>query len=285
MLTQRTLLAAVTTLALVAVPRSLPAADRIPLQALGSGLVAVQVEIAGTRLRMLVDTGATHSLIRATIAERLHLAPRARLPLHTATGVVEGLCAGTIPVRVGGVTVPVDCLGWSRDFDEAAFGDVLDGVLAADALAALPVLIDPGRGHLVLGEGALAVTGVEVPLALVEGRPAVALVPRGADGDRPLQLVVDSGADELVLFGAVAATAQAEGATRVATLTGGRQVEVAPVQPFSGLRRSPRRALLLPAVTDRGEDGLLPLSAAGPVAFDWRRGVAILGARQAALGR
>jgi len=280
MLTRRGLLGVVTILVLAAAPRSLPAAEWIRLQALGDGLFAAPVEISGVRLRMLVDTGATRSLVRATVAERLDLTPRARFALHTPTGVVEAVCAGPVPVQLGSVTVPVECLGWSRTLDESAFGDTVAGVLAADALAALPVLIDPVRGRLVLGEGALAATGEEVPLTLADGRPMVTLSAPGlGGGPRQLRLVLDSGAGELILFGSAAAATHAGGTTHLATLTGGRRVAVGVAPRLKGIHRAPKRALLLPGVTDRGEDGLLPLSATGPVAFDWRRGVAILGAR------
>ena len=286
MLARHALLVVMTTLILAAAPRSLPAANTIRLRALGDGHVAAPVEIAGSPLRMLVDTGATRSLVRATVAERLHLTPRARFALHTPTGVVEAVCAGPIGARLGSVTVSIECLGWSWALDDTAFGGALDGVLAADALAALPVWIDPGRRRLVLGEEALAVTGEEVPLALVEGRPVVTLSTRGVGGvPRRLRLVLDSGASELILFGSAAAATQATGATRLATLTGRRRVAVAATPGLESLRRAPRRALLLPSVTDRGEDGLLPLSAVGPVAFDWRRGVATLGARATGFGR
>lgn len=280
MLARRGILGVVTTLLLASAPRSLEAVDWIRLQPLGDGLFAAPVEIAGASLRMLVDTGATRSLVRATVAERLNLTPRARFALHTTTGVAQAVCAGPVAIRLGSVTVSAECLGWSRALDETAFGQGLDGVLAADALAALPLLIDPGRGRLILGPEALAVAGETVPLTLVEGRPAVTLTPRAVAGEpRELLLVIDSGASELILFGAAAAATQPAGAIHLATLTGGRRVAVGAPRRLPGLLRPPRRSLLLPAVTDRGEDGLLPLAATGPVAFDWRRGVAILGAR------
>ena len=278
MLVRRSIVMA-TTLLLVTT-RSLPAVDRTPLRTLGDGLFAVPVEIAGAPLHMLLDTGANRSLIWAPVAEQLHLTPRARFPLQTPNGAVDAVCAGPIAVRVGGVSLAIDCLGWSSELEVTALGERVSGVLGADALASLPVLLDLGRGRLVLGTEALAVVGFEVPLTLVEGRPAISLAAPSAAGEaRRLRLVLDSGANDLVLFGSAAASARTGGSTRMATLTGSRQVETAEAPRLGGLNRSPRRAVLLPDVADRDEDGLLPLSAAGPVAFDWSRGVAILGAR------
>jgi len=250
----------------------------VELTSLGDGLVAAPVVVAGERLDMLVDTGASRSLLRAVVAERLGLRPRARFDLHTPTAVVQAVCAGPVAARLGGESLSIDCLGWSRELGDAAFAAGVDGVLGMDAMRGVPLRIDVPRRHLIVGAAALRVIGSEVPLVLAEGRPALVLRARtGGWRGRDLRLVVDSGTSELILFGSAGAVG-GKGVVHLETLDGHHPVRTAPA-PRLGLQRPVRRALLLPGVTDRAEDGLLPLAALGPVAFDWRRSVAILGGR------
>jgi hypothetical protein len=272
-------------LLLTGTPAPLRADDSIRLQRLGGGLLAVPVKIARTRFLMLLDTGATRSVVPVAVANRLHLTPRARFVMQTPTGSATAFCAGPVTVRLGSSEVEIPCLAWSPDLDRAAFGDRIEGVLAADALIGGPIRIDARHRRLVLGRQALAVTGREVPLSLVEGRPAVALETRmAAAGLAHLRFVLDSGANQMILFGQ-AARARATKTTELTTLNGNRHVGIGPAPRLQIVPRAPRRAVLLPAVTDRQEDGLLPLSALGSVAFDWQRQVAILGAWEKGFAR
>lgn len=262
----------------------LHAAESVPLQPLGRGLFAVPVEVDGQPLRMLLDTGASRSLIRPRIAAALHLTPRARIALHTPAGVIGmAECGGPTSLVLGGRTLTLECIGWSTEIDLDAVKSGIDGVLAADVLASLPIHIDWNRRLLTVGPDALSVSGREVRLELVEGRPSLTLTP-GAIGRRDTRwsLVVDSGASTMVLFGEAASAVSGPrvSAARVSTVSGQRRALWGMVPRLRGLQRPPRQALLLPGINDRVEDGLLPLAAVGSVAFDWRRGVAILGARR-----
>jgi hypothetical protein len=123
-----------------------------------------------------------------------------------------------------------------------------------------------------------------VALVLSEGRPAVVFgipgVGGGGGGPATLRLVLDSASDAVILFGAAAAVVEPRrGDVELETLAGSRRVATGAPPRLAGLRRQPRHAFLLPELVDRQEDGLLPLSAVGAVAFDWQRGVAVLGAR------
>jgi len=267
-------------LILITAPPPIRADDSIRLQSLGEGLLAVPVEIARTRLLMLLDTGATRSFVPAAVARHLHLTPRARFVMQTPTGAATGFCAGPITARLRNSDVEIPCLAWSPDLDADAFGGRVEGILAADALTGAPVRIDVRRRRLVVGRRALSVTGREVPLSLVEGRPVVAFEARvAAAGPVRLRFVLDSGANQMVLFG-LAARARVTERTELTTLNGGRHVGIGLAPRLRMVPTAPRRAVLLPAVIDRHEDGLLPLSVLGSVAFDWRRKVAILGARE-----
>jgi hypothetical protein len=158
----------------------------------------------------------------------------------------------------------------------------LDGVLGADALTGRPLLLDVGRSRLVVGATRRDVAGEEVALTLVEGRPAITLDVAAGSGQRSgsLLLVLDSTADQLVLFGGVAARRPRSGGDRLTTLAGSLAAAVGPPPRFAGIRRPPRRALLLAEVVDRREDGLLPLAAVGPDLLDRERGIAVLDARR-----
>ena len=129
---------------------------------------------------------------------------------------------------------------------------------------------------LVIDPPAAALRGTEVPLDLEAGRPALVL---SAQPGRRLRLVLDSAAEDLVLFGDAAARVRVERLVGLATLTGGRRAGVGAAPRLHQLPRPPRRALLAPDVDGRGEDGLLPLAAVGRIALDWARGVAVLAPR------
>ena len=265
------------TAALLVAIGSLPclAEEVIPLRGIGGGLLTARVEIAGEPLWMLVDTGATRSMLRAAVASRLHLKPRARFELATTGGVAEGLCAGPVAARLGTTELAIDCLGWSVAADVTAIDPDLDGILAADALTARPLLIDVRAGILVLDPDPARLGGPTVPLSLEAGRPTLTLA-AGDDG-ATLRLVLDSGAGDLVLFGPAAAAVPPRRQVGLETMTGTRGATIGAPPRLRQLRRAPRQALLLPDLTDRGEDGLLPLAAVGSVALDWQRGVAVLG--------
>jgi hypothetical protein len=270
------LLLAASLLATAVAPRG-GAAATVPLRPLPGGLFAASVEVEGEALWMIVDTGATRSMVRSEVAARLDLKPRARFRWETAAGAADGLCAGPVAARIGATRLLVDCLGWSAAADAAELGPGIAGVLGADALVGRPLLLDPRRALLELDGDVAVLAGTTVPLALVEGRPVLTLGKAG--GGAGLRLVLDSAAEELVLFGRAAAAVPARGAVGLATLRGSRQAAVGPAPRLIGLPRPPRRAVLLPDVGDRGEDGLLPLAAVGTVALDWRRGVAVLADR------
>lgn len=271
-------LLAITILSIV--PPALHAVS-VPLKDLGGDLIAAPVEIAGVRLRMLIDTGTTRSLVRPVVAQRLHLIPRARFVLQTPTARRDAVCAGPVKAKIGGFALTIACLGWSSAIDRLHLGSSVDGILAADALVGLPIRIDLSRRMLIVGPGALSVTGKEVPLEVVEGRPVVD-VPAGGILARvgSLRLVLDSAANQLVLFGG-AAQALARRQVGWSTLNGESRVAIAMAPRIQGLSRRVRRAVLLPQVRDRRENGLVPLTLVGSVALDWGRGVAILDAHEA----
>jgi hypothetical protein len=268
-------------LALLAFPTLAAAADPVPLRLLDGGLLAAPVRIGDRVLWMLVDTGATRSRVSADVARQLDLTPRARYVLQTAEGVAECVCGGPVAARVGDSILVIDCLGWSVGDEKAALRPGVAGVLGADALAGRSLLLDPVRRRLVLDPPIGELAGEVVSFTLEQGRPTLTLpiAAEGGVGPPSLRLVLDSAADALILFGPAAGVPRGRGQVDLATSTGTVRAAFGAAPRLVGLRRTPRQAVLLPEVTDRGEDGLLPLAAIGAVALDWERGVAVLNAR------
>jgi hypothetical protein len=170
----------------------------------------------------------------------------------------------------------------------------LDGVLGSDLLHGLDVWIDPLAGRLrVDAPGALGgrYAGTTVRLETIAGRPALAIELLDLDR-RPVtvRLVVDSGADSVLLFGRLAerlAAARGAGlarATGLATAHGAGAVSGVPIgrARCGDAKLRLGAALLLPEVRGRIEDGLVPLDRLGPVLFQLAGERAVLGARPGA---
>lgn len=256
-----------------------------------AGLPVLAAELGGETLRFVLDTGTSRSMIAASVAERLRLPARARFPVAAAAGPERmALCAGPLAVRVGGLALAIDCLGWVPEERLLAGAEEVDGLLGADALAAVDLWIDPRRNRIRLAPpGTLApwVEGERLPVELVELRPAIAVaLPGLGRGAERARLVIDSGADRTLLFGALArraarAPGAAAAAGRLTTAAGSVGLALLPLGPMraGGSRFDLGTAGILPAIADRHEDGLLPLAALGPVLFDLAGGFVLLDAR------
>ena len=269
-----------------------PPGVRVPLDPIAGGW-AVSVEVDGRQLRLLLDTGSSRSYVRREVAVSLNLRPHARFEIVDAAGSSVGVCAGPVPVRLGVYATSVECLSWrpqSVSGEAALLPRGVDGILGADAFTGGRVLIDPESGSLTVGGPELDswVEGTEAVSGVFEGRFWIELrtVANRAGSARALRLVIDSGADQTLLFGAAArvleyAAIDATSALRLVTLSGTRRVRAVRLpQLVSGdwrLRRG--SALLLPEVRDRQEDGVVPLSRLGALYIDAPAGRVVLGAR------
>lgn len=275
---------------LLAIPSTLaalePPGTALRIDRSRDGLPVLAVELGGETLRAILDTGTTRSMIAAGAAERLGLVARARFEIATATGPVRhALCAGPLAVRLAGLEVAVDCLGWVPGEARLAGAPDVDLLLGADALGSVALWLDLASGRArVAAAGALAswVRGERLAAERIEGRPAVAATLAGST----LRLVLDSGADAPLVFGAAARTASAayRGPRRSARLETAAGSVTREAFEVGSVRLGRTRAeggwgLLLPEVADRGEDGLLPLAALGPVLLDLSSGVVVVGAR------
>jgi hypothetical protein len=244
-------------------------------------------------LRLGLDTGTSRTLVSAVAAIRLGLSPREPLSISSAAGPPRpGLCGTGPALHLAGLALVPDCLGWLPDERVVAGAEDLDGILGADLLAQFDLWIDirsaPVRARFA-PPGSLEpwTAGERLPLVSIGRRPAIAARLAGLRRDgSAVRLVIDSGADSLILFGAAALQTLAasrherlEG--QLASATARRDVATVPMSGFrsAGSLFQVPWAGLLPQVQDRAEDGLLPLNALGPVLLDLSNGVIVANAR------
>jgi predicted aspartyl protease len=270
-----------------------PAGDARVLQCSARGLPVVDVDVDGARLRLGLDTGTSRTLISADAAERLHLVPRGRFSLATAGDASAiGLCAAVPNVRVAGIRLAADCLGWLPSERRLAGAEDLDGIFGADLLPQLDLWIDlgrcPVRARLAPPGSLAAVTdGTHLRIELIERRAVVDAEIAELRPPAGIRLVLDSGSNGLILFGQAAArldvaTRGLQTGARVESAVAVRDVAVAPIHGvrIGALRLDDVRAAgLLPAIVNRSEDGLVPLSALSPVLLDLSNRLVVARAR------
>jgi hypothetical protein len=122
----------------------------------GRGVWVVPVEIGGTRVRLILDTGAERTLLTEAAVARLGMV---RDPHHeTRTFAIGGLSTGADALvtsfAVGGAYLPVPSVTVGQFALPERVGPPLDGLLGADVLSAFDVDIDTqaarrhGRGRI-----------------------------------------------------------------------------------------------------------------------------------------
>ena len=112
-------------------------------------LLLVKVKVNGEGPFVLaLDTGASHSLLSASAAERLALKPTGTLPVTGAGGVLETQMAQAT-IRFGAAEQKVTVLvSGAVDQIAAAAGSPLDGVLGADIFGRGTLTIDYAKGRV-----------------------------------------------------------------------------------------------------------------------------------------
>ena len=107
------------------------------------GHVLVDAELTGTRtatVRMLVDTGATHSVIPPDLARRLGVTrTKWKLRVGLADGTKRSMHCGLVRVRVAGREAGDTVLIGPRG---------IEPLLGVEALEALGLAVDPRSGKL-----------------------------------------------------------------------------------------------------------------------------------------
>ncbi len=267
----------------------------VRLRRVAPSLVAAPVTIGGAERWLLLDTAAKRSLITRHLADELGLVPRQRLTVLSPLGEIrQAVCAGPVELRVGGVVLLVDCVGWVPNGSDMPFSSGTEGILGVDALRQVEILLDGPRERMwVAPPGGLApwVTGDIVPIRFCEGLPAIGveMQRRGERTGRPAVLIVDSGASTPLIFGATAqALATGERRTRryeLVTVSGrGPSQSADIVITFRTGRASLATAMLVPDFRNREEDGLFPANLLGKFLLDLPASRLVLDAHWAARG-
>jgi predicted aspartyl protease len=163
----------------------------LPLRCAGHTLILEAVYLNGQGpFRMMVDTGNASSLIRPQVAQKLGARATYSVEQVTSAGVRRAAVMVIDRLTVGPVI--------DRQI-EALVGavamDGVDGVLGQSWLVRHDYLLDYRSRRLVL-DGVAPEGAIRTDLRSMDGRPAVAALVDGV----ALDLVVDSGADILVLF-------------------------------------------------------------------------------------
>jgi clan AA aspartic protease (TIGR02281 family) len=128
-----------------------PASISVPLERLGS-LFVVTIQINETRLaKLILDTGASHTILSHAIARELGLfsrRPVASVTMHTVGGSVQADMVQVDSIRIGGAEVRNSIVA-IHDLPDAP-SDV-EGLLGLSVLHQFEVTLDTARSRLHLG--------------------------------------------------------------------------------------------------------------------------------------
>jgi hypothetical protein len=257
----------------------------VPFQPAPSPYVVVRVPIKGASCAALIfDTGTSVPVLSRQLAASLGLTSGRPVRLTTLTGEAHGV-AGPIAglgFDIGGAgrhveaiavdpAVPPGLAPWAR------------GIHGHSLLSDADYVMDYSARRIVLAppSGLFSyIRGRRERLEWVDGRPAVTLLIAPASGvPFRARFVVDSGIDRVTLFGRAALRAGGGNGrlVRVVDLFGSGLFPAVAVSIEAGKRRVETVAVLQAGVTDRTEDGLLPMSLFTSVYVSAAEHVVVLG--------
>jgi predicted aspartyl protease len=240
------------------------------------GRIAVAVRINGAGpFRFRVDTGASRTVVSARLSTQLRLVPAGQSRTITQTGQAQRDLVRIDELSLAGADASVSSmLALVVGSHEWHAAGVLDGLLGQDVLGHWTYTIDYVAGRLLLGGSGSLPPDRAVRLTLTRASAGlIAVLPQpGAD---PLQLVPDSGADRLVLFGAPRPPGTAITVlevVRVRSVTGEALARLVRIDDLrvGRIRIRNHEGLLLDAGPRDGTmgDGLLPLHLFARVTFN-----------------
>jgi len=172
--------------------------DSIPVKVYQGFLVVAEGQFGRTseRQNFILDTGTSPSILNIDIAKHLGL-PLSRAKLSAIGGESE-VYAATLPeIRLGplqAVSVPVLVADLSRR--EHDFKMPIAGILGMDVLGKISFRLDYGKQLIEFGEADPA--GIPVNLSTRADLPITEI----NVGGKILRLLVDTGTDRMMLFGA-----------------------------------------------------------------------------------
>lgn len=128
-----------------------PASISVPLERLGS-LFVVTIQVNETRLaRLILDTGASHTILSHAIARELGLfsnPPVASVSMHTVGGSVQADMVRVDSIRIAGAEVR-NSIAAIHDLPDAP--PDIEGLLGLSVLHQFEVTLDTARNRLHLG--------------------------------------------------------------------------------------------------------------------------------------
>lgn len=233
----------------------------VPLERAADGDTPVlSFQTAHGTVRLLIDTGASSSMVTPRLAARLALSTRTMAAdafamagggtgcasLQAATTELPRLTLRSVrqlpgspqperrdALRIEGLEALVIAAG--------ALPPGLDGVLGAPTLRQLPFLVDPGRGRVVLGTEAHSQVGppfptgrLRLPLRWHLGVPLLSL----STVNGPVAALVDTGAEGLFLTPTLASRLHPLGTAQPLRLVGFCGEQPALRQPLAGVALS-----------------------------------------------
>jgi hypothetical protein len=201
--------------------------------------------------RFLVDTGSNVNLIETGIARRIGMNATFQVDLGSATGNVPASGSDGNEVALDSVKADEQKFLFSRlDTIHNVLADV-QGVLGQWFLARFDYTLDLQGKFFAFGRQDRS--GTRSPFKMINARP---VVPTSL-GD----LVLDSGATRLTLFG-IRATTSADVRSEIRTVAGSRQIGLVPGKSLAigGRKVWYGDAVALPNRSEPSVDGLLPLS-------------------------
>ncbi len=165
-----------------------PEAGWIPLTITKEGLPSVPVEVAGKQGRMVLDTGASSSVLFDDAMARLDVRPVGAVPVQGAAASGSALVYRLRALTVAGRSRPLAPVGLQRPGPLAG----IDGILGADWLAGAVLDMDAPKGRVAIRERMAGgePTDVVVPFRQ-QGR---ILLFAGQLNGHAVTLVLDSGA-------------------------------------------------------------------------------------------
>ena len=258
-------------LLLATAPRMWAASTSFVLGDQGGVVVAVTLDGEGP-FKMLLDTGATHSVLTADIVGQIGAKAVAQASVFSPAGSMERPIVEVDTLSIGPITVDMIFPSVAAAGAYGAKGEI-KGLIGQDVLAGLRYTLDFRRRQIEWHDATPPYDGMWLPLSFEHGRFLVAF-PQAVG---TLRLVPDSGSGGLVLF-------EAHCRETVQTVETGETVELA----TAAGRRLARSVLLpvlrigdrtlrdVPAVSISGHDvahpgagdGLLPLHIFDRVTFD-----------------
>lgn len=200
---------------------------RLPLErAAGGDTPVLPFQATAGSVRLLLDSGASSTMVTPELARRLGLASRPMPDGGAALAGAGGDCALPAARRTRLPTLSLAGMRLERLeallLPIAALPPGVDGVLGVPTLRRLPVWVDPGGGGLALGPPALQAAAsagaprLRLPLRLHRGVPLLELQGEG----RPIPALVDSGAEGLFLSPSLAGRLAPLGAAQPLRLVG-----------------------------------------------------------------